>query len=187
MKDLQQTHTFVQAHLENGKFTIQQQNRYSFSVTASDQVIKQTLNLDCKTAGGIVGKTLRQNAVTIKWILSQLKRVALTKLCKQYAGSCPAARKKKDLDPTRAAGQEKMVQRVMTAVQMMINPFVGDYPYLVNIWSGSVASSSCKYDILNAYQIGCHACESFSRINCSRSKNVSSFNQMFEVENFFII
>ena len=85
MKDLQQTHTFVQAHLENGEFTTQQQNRYSFSVTASDQVIKQTLNLDCKTAGGIVGKTIRQNAVTIKWILSQLKRVAMTKL--QYVSS----------------------------------------------------------------------------------------------------
>ena len=98
----------------------------------------------------------------MKWISSQLKRVAMTKLCEQYAGSCPAARNKKDLDPTRAAGQKKMVQRVMTAVQIMINPFVSDYRCLVNIWSGRVAPSSCEYDILNADEIGCRACESFT-------------------------
>ena len=162
MKDLQQAHAFAHAHLENGEFTTQQQNRYSFFATASDQVIEQTLNRDCKTAGGIVGKTLCQNAETTKWITSQLKRVAKTEFCEQYAGSSPAARNKKDLDSTRAAGQEEMVQQLMTAVQIMINPFVSDYPYLVNIWSRRVASSSCEYDILNAYEIGCHACESFT-------------------------
>ena len=53
---------------------------------------EQTLNRYCKTAGGIGGKPLRSNAVR-KWIVSQSKRMAMTKLRKQYAGSCPGASK----------------------------------------------------------------------------------------------
>ena len=108
----------------------------------------------------------------------------MTKLCEQYAGSCPAARNKKDLDPTRAAGQEEMVQRVMTAVQMMRSPFVSDYPYLVNMWSGKVDSSSCKYDILNPYKIGCRACESFTASIAADPRTFHYFIKRLKLKTF---
>ena len=100
---------------------------------------------------------------------------------------CPTAKNKKDLDPNRAAGQEEMVQRVMTAVQMMINPFVSDYPYL-----GKHLVRKNWFFLMQAWHLT-RLRNRVSRlwklysITCSRSKNVSTFNQTFEVEKFFIV
>ena len=61
MRELEKTHSFAHENLHAGKFAIQQQVRFGFSTTASDQVIEQTVNTDSKSAGGIVGITTRPN------------------------------------------------------------------------------------------------------------------------------
>ena len=71
------------AHEHDGEFAIQQ-DRYGFFATAADQVIKQTINKESKSAGGLFGITTRPNAVA-KWILSQSQRLAMTQMCRNYA------------------------------------------------------------------------------------------------------
>ena len=102
MRELEKTHPFAHEHLNNGEFAIQQQDRYAFSATAADQVIKQTINRDSKSAGGIIGITTRPNAVA-KWVLSQSQRLAMTQLCKKYADQDETDRNRKDLDPPHQA------------------------------------------------------------------------------------
>ena len=63
MREFEKAHPFALGHLRAGEFAFQQQERYGFFATAADQVIERTVNRDNKLAGGIVGITMRPNAV----------------------------------------------------------------------------------------------------------------------------
>ena len=160
MRELKQTHPFAYERVKNGEFTIQQQDRYAYSATAADQVIEQTINKDSKSAGGIVGITMRPNAVT-KWILSHSQRLAMTQLCKTYAGEGQTVRHRKDLDPTRRVHDAMRVERVVNLVKTVMDPFSCGGSELVNIHSGAVASTSCEEDLLQAFKSGQKAQQDF--------------------------
>ena len=63
MIQLPETHPEAQMMLENGEFGVQRTTEHGFAQLPIDQTIEQTLNRSMKTKGGIVGFSLKKNAV----------------------------------------------------------------------------------------------------------------------------
>ena len=62
----------------------------------------------------------------------------------RYTDEEKIERQRKDLEPARRVGDVKSVERVITVVESIINPFSFDGAELVNIYSGVVALSSSQ-------------------------------------------
>ena len=86
--------------------------QYGFSAIACDQVIEQTCNRDCKTAGGISGTTFKHTAVQRR-IISQSKRAATARECEKMSGFYDDATFRKDIDQTAWRQNEAVVQNIM--------------------------------------------------------------------------
>ena len=71
----------------------------------------------------------------------------------RYAGEEKIERQRKDLNPAGTVRDAKSVERVITVVESVINPFSFDGPELVNIYSSVVASSSSQKDIISAMKL----------------------------------
>lgn len=154
MNELEKTHPFTYKSLASGNFTAQQQDRYCFSAVAPDHLIEQTINRDCKTAGGWTGFTLNPTAVQ-RWILSQPQRALITRQCEQLAGLDPCQRNRKDHDRSRQDRDRKKVIRVREVIgELFVNPFDSGTTDLLNICSGAHASEKASKDLINAYDIG---------------------------------
>jgi hypothetical protein len=132
---------------------VQRQDRYGFSQIACDQTIEQTINRESKGRGGISGISLNRGTVK-RWILTQPQRAEIARKCEDMAGMMDDGRTKKDLDMTSKVKNEELVIKVMDSIRQMSNPFDGSHTELVNIMSGTIASSECTQDLLNAYSYG---------------------------------
>ncbi|KAJ8030514.1 hypothetical protein HOLleu_26961 [Holothuria leucospilota] len=154
MVNLQATHPKCYEELsKRGEWTVQRQDRYSFSSIACDQAIEQTCNRDCKTRGGITLFTLNPGAVQ-RWILSQPERSAIARQCEVMCGIDEHKRKPKELDHTRIQRDNEAIASIMSTVTSMINPFDHFTEQMVCLSSGAVASDAVKADMMNALEEG---------------------------------
>ncbi|XP_028417357.1 uncharacterized protein LOC114541751 [Dendronephthya gigantea] len=163
MMRLEQTNPYV-AHNISNNWTVQRQDRYSFSGVACDQTIEQTLNRDSKLKGGLVGITLNKGAVH-RWLMGQAERSAITRQCETMASVAEIDRSRKDLDKSRIEGEEKAVRDVIDVIKSMVNPFDNDHESLVHIASGVVASSDIEDDMKHMVDKGKTAFTSFFENN----------------------
>ena len=77
MEELSQTHPSTYAAFEQEEFVVQRSDGSLFAQVAVEQTIEQTINRDCKTAGVIVGCSLRQGA-SQRWILTAHARAEIS-------------------------------------------------------------------------------------------------------------
>ena len=63
-------------------------------------------------------------------------------------------RKRKNLDATHRENHEKEVQRVISTIESMVNPFDTEQSNLVHLASGVIASPTAQHDLLCAKSIG---------------------------------
>ena len=63
MIQLPETHPEAQMMLENGEFGVQRTTEQGFAQLPIDKTIEQTLNRSTKRKGGIVGFSVKKNAV----------------------------------------------------------------------------------------------------------------------------
>ena len=153
MLNLGKTHLAVQEEFLDGNFVVQQQTNLSFSQTAMDQTIEQTLNRDSKTKGGIKSMTLKKNAVHC-WILSFAERAKIQECCEQMAGRKQNSRGRKELDQTRIKQDEESVESVVDTMNVMTNPFTTQDEELLNVASGKVAPCDVRMDLERAESLG---------------------------------
>ena len=166
MRNLETSHPAIDKNMKNGDFCVQRQDLATFSQTACDQVIEQTINRHSKTQGGLSGKTRKKGAVN-RWILSCHIRGYITNICEIIA-TAPDTNNEKEkkatfkLEKARNRNRHKQqVDAVIETVQKMINPFQQTDPRLINISSGVIPGEEIEEDLLTAHEKGEHAFKVF--------------------------
>ena len=107
--------------LENGDFGVQRTTEHGLAQLPIDQAIENTLNRRTKTKGGIVGFSLKKNAVE-QWLLTAHSRALFVDKCRMMAGKKEDNRLHKETGKSRIKCDED-VRKVMEVVSNWTNPF----------------------------------------------------------------
>ena len=177
MKSLPSTHPAVHSELNSasGEFVAQRQGKHGFSQVACDMAIKQTINRDSKTKGGM-GNTQNKGSVN-RWILSHPERAAIAKVCRDMAGKDDESRMRKDLDKTRAKRDNATVKQIMNTVTAMVDPFSYAGEKLINISSGLLVSNEVASNLTKAHTKGTEAYQAFCSKCILAGGDPSTFHQ----------
>ena len=155
MCNLVNSHPNIDREFKNGNFVAQRHNHHGFAQTAGDQVIEQSMNLDSKLKGGIIGVTQNKGAVH-RWTLSQHERASITNACHQMSGNNTSSGKHSELRNSRMKQDEKDIENIINTVHNMVNPFQNELEddKLYHLASGRVASSLIVEDFEKAEKKG---------------------------------
>ena len=159
MIQLPETHPEAQMMLENGDFGVQRTTEHGFAQLPIDQTIEQTLNRSTKTKGGIVGFSLKKNAVQ-RWLLTAHSRALFVDKCRVMTGKKEDNRLHKETGKSRIKHDEEDVRRVMEVVSNWTNPFEPSEE-LSSLSSGCVVTETIKSDLLAAKEKGTEALTAF--------------------------
>ena len=119
MIQLPETHPEAQMMLEIGEFGLQRTTEHGFAQLPTEQ----TLNRSTKTKGGIVGFSLKKNAVQ-RWLLTAHSRALFVHKCRMMIGKKEDNRLHKETGKSRIKRDEEDVRKVMEVVSNWTNPFV---------------------------------------------------------------
>ena len=159
MIQLPETHPEAQLMLQNGEFGVQRTTEHGFAQLPIDQTIEQTLNRSTKTKGGIVGFSLKKNAVQ-RWLLTAHSRALFVDKCRMMTGKKEDNRLHKETGKSRMKRDEEDVQKVMEVVSSWTNPFQTSEE-LSSLSSGCVVTETIKSDLLAAKETGTEALTAF--------------------------
>ena len=148
MIQLPETHPEAQMMLENGDFGVQRNSEHGFSQLPVDQTIEQTLNRSTKTNGGIVGFSLKKNAVQ-RWLLTAHSRARFVDKCRMMTSKKEDNRPHKEAGKSRMKRDEEDVSKVMEVVSNWTDPFEPSEE-LASLSSGCVVTETIKLDLLAA-------------------------------------
>ena len=159
MIQLPETHPEAQMMLENGDFGVQRNSEHGFSQLPVDQTIEQTLNRSTKTNGGIVGFSLKKNAVQ-RWLLTAHSRARFVDKCRMMTSKKEDNRPHKEAGKSRMKRDEEDVSKVMEVVSNWTDPFEPSEE-LASLSSGCVVTETIKLDLLAAKDKGTVALTAF--------------------------
>ena len=159
MIQLPETHPEAQLMLQNGEFGVQRTTEHGFAQLPIDQTIEQTLNRSTKTKGGIVGFSLKKNAVQ-RWLLTAHSRALFVDKCRTMTGKKEDNRLHKETGKSRMKRDEEDVRKVMEVVSSWTNPFQPSEE-LSSLSSGCVVTETIKSDLLAAKEKGTEALTAF--------------------------
>ena len=159
MLQLPETHPQAQMMLENGEFGVQRTTKHGFSQLPVDQTIEQTLNRSTKTKGGIVGFSLKKNAVQ-RWLLTAHSRALFVDKCRMMAGKEEEDRLHKETAKSRIKRDEEDVRKVIEVISNWTDPFEPSEE-LTSLSSGCVVTETIKSDLLAAKGKGTEALTAF--------------------------
>ena len=159
MIQLPETHPEAQMMLENGDFGVQRNSEHGFSQLPVDQTIEQTLNRSTKTNGGIVGFSLKKNAVQ-RWLLTAHSRTRFVDKCRMMTSKKEDNRPHKEAGKSRMKRDEEDVSKVMEVVSNWTDPFEPSEE-LASLSSGCVVTETIKLDLLAAKDKGTVALTAF--------------------------
>ncbi|KAJ8023132.1 hypothetical protein HOLleu_38227 [Holothuria leucospilota] len=162
MCDLPETHPSAYEALVSGEFAVQRNDSYGFAQVECDLCIEQTCNRDSKTKGGIIGYSTNSGAV-LRWLLTQHECSAIMNECKVMAGKSDLSTKRKVLSKSSIDHDTNDIDRVITTIDSMFNPFEVEGGDLLHISSGVVASERVKSDLLSAENVGNEAFIEFAK------------------------
>ncbi len=164
LMNLKNTHPEVYDQLgKQGQFGVQRSNGNAFGKVAEDMSIEQTLNKGSKSQGGIIGFSLKRDAVE-RWVTTAPERIAITDNFKRMAGIVQNDEVgHKEATKSRIAKDEKAVRAVMNKLlNEVINPFECQSTELVSLTSGIVATKQVQDDLLRAENVGLENCKEFA-------------------------
>lgn len=143
-----------------------------FAQVWPDMALEQSINLDSKSKGGIIGMSTKENAVE-KWFLTSHERAAITQELKNMCGiqSCERIGTHKKARATRVLRDENDVQKILDTFngKLINNPFYipddiidNKVPLpLSNLATGVVLPNAEANRLLNAADLGKQSIESF--------------------------
>lgn len=115
---------------------------------------------EAKTRGGLTGITTNKGAVH-RWISSYHLRAEIVRSCEEMAGRGDVVRERKDLDATRNKRDEEDIRRLVSTVEITVNPFIKKTEELVHLTSGVVAPKTVVKDLSSARERGEEAVQNF--------------------------
>ena len=138
--------------ISKGDMYVQRNALRGFSQVTVDQAIKQTMNRNSKTKGGIVGFSLRPGAVQL-WITTAHSRSAIVDKCRDMAGLTNTSSVCKETTTAQMQRDERDVCDVKDTIAIPQNPFHSSESF--SLASGVVANESTQANLLQAKEKGC--------------------------------
>ena len=165
MRKLPDTHPKVHEEFMNGNHSVSRSGQ-SFSQVWTDMALEQSVNLDSKKHGGIIGITLKPDALE-RWFLTSHERAAITTATKEMCGLQDSDQigTHKESSQNRMSRDEADVQKLISVFtsELMTNPFFltqdtdGEVLPLLNIATGAVMPKDLTYNLIHAVDLGkCH-------------------------------
>ena len=140
MEQLQQKHPTVYQRFMEGDHVISRSSQ-PFSSVWTDMTLKQSINLDSKSKGGIVGISLNADALH-RWFLTCHERAAITSAVRRMCGSDDPDQigTHKEATLTRVERDENDVQKIIILFKsgLMKDPIAKESDSLSNITTGVV-------------------------------------------------
>ena len=133
-----------------------------FSQVWTDMALEQSINLDSKSSGGIIGITQKPDALA-RWFLTSHERAAITTATKELCGMGDNDRvgSHKEAGSQRLKKDESDVQKlVSTVLDVMTDPFCmenvddEDHCSLLNIATGVVMPDEKADRLINSAELG---------------------------------
>ena len=127
--------------------------------------LEQSINLDAKTKGGIVGMSTNEDAVN-RWFLTIHERAALTHALKEMCGpeNCDRIGTHKEAEATRVSRDERDVQSYLLSDPFQIPEEISEEEIpltLSNLATGVVLPGADGSILLNAEELGRKSMETF--------------------------
>jgi len=136
----------------DGGFVVQRSHQ-NFTSIAHDQTIETTINLDTKTPGGLIGKTLRHDSVC-KWIWTAADKAQFYESAKNLCEMQSRANNPhKDGSKSRILKDELLVRSIVDTISNLVNPFIHQQS-IMHITSGKHAPDDIERDLLRAKDVG---------------------------------
>ena len=172
MRHLQKTALDVYNKFVRGNHTVSRSTSQSFNQVWADMALKQNVNLDSKTKGGIIGNTQRPGALQ-KWFLTAHERTATTTATKRILDMDESTwSTHKESSRVRVQRDEGDINKVIhTLKTVMSNPFDedanGEDMQLMNLATGVVMPEEMSKQLLDTECLGAVKMKSFvsKRIN----------------------
>ncbi|KAI8484570.1 hypothetical protein Bbelb_376770 [Branchiostoma belcheri] len=170
MRQLSEKHSLVLEAFMAGEHAVSRSNQ-PFSNIWTDMALDQSINLDYKTAGGIVGISQKPGALE-RWFLTVHERAAVATALRQMCGipDSDLVAFHKDARDGRLARDEDDVQKLKAMFDGggMTNPFhiedgQDDIHPLMNFATGIVMPEESAVRMINVYDIGLQQCSRFVR------------------------
>ena len=159
MRSLQEKALDVYNEFLRGNHTVSRSTSQSFNQVWTDIALEQSINLDSKTKGGVIGITQRPSALQ-KWFLTAHERTATTTATKRMMDLDESTRSShKESSKVRVQRDENDIKKVIHTLQtVMSNPFDEDayredVP-LMNLATGVVMPEEISEQLIDAQCLG---------------------------------
>lgn len=179
MQKLEDKHPKVYQEFAAGTHSISR-SRQPFAQVWADMALEQSVNLDSKSKGGIVGFSRREDAVE-RWFLTSHERATITHSLKEMCGLENYERigSHKETGGARMKRDQEDVERLLSSFNsgLLTNPFVvpedqdlSEKVSLLNIATGIVLPEDAADRLVDATEIGKQSMEGFiaTRINTNQ-------------------
>ncbi|MCG7875527.1 MAG: hypothetical protein N0C90_04285, partial [Candidatus Thiodiazotropha endolucinida] len=161
MQTLGSVHPAIEQEFVNGNHAVSR-SKNAFAQVWTDMALEQSVNLDSKSKGGIIG--IRQKAETLeRWFITCHERAAITSAIKEICGIEDSDRvgSHKESSLSRIRRDEDDVRKLMDMFSsgMLSNPFVkqgedNEVMPLVNFASGTVMPRAAAEKLIQANELG---------------------------------
>lgn len=178
MRGLSVTMPEVYTAVTNGQFSVQMGGRNPFDRNEADKTIENTINRDCKTAGGYIGFS-SNFAATQRWVLNDTRRGVYRKRLPEHLSitSSPTYIHK-ELAPARIKEVIKAVETLIDLLEdVLTNPWKQDAPF-TSLSTGIEATTEVSDDLLQAKSKGKRAANDFVVNRCSSNLTLDFFNPL---------
>ena len=176
MHKLEERHPQVFQEFSAGKQSISR-SQQPFAQVWTDKALEQSINLESKSKGGIVGISRREDAVE-RWFLTSHERAAITHSLKEMCGleNYERVGTHKEAGAARMKRDQEDIDRLVSSFNsgLLTNPFdlpddrdISEKLSLLNIATGVVLPEQASDRLLDATEMGKRSMENFisTRIN----------------------
>ena len=164
MNQLLETHPVIHKEFVNGNHAVSRSSQ-PFAQVWTDMALEQSINLDSKTKGGIIGISQKPGALE-RWFLTSHERAVITTAMKEMCGLQDSDRvgTHKESAPNRRKRDEGDVNKLLSTITsgLMTDPFSldevdndsNDPLPLINIATGVVMPQDVTRRLLSCYELG---------------------------------
>ena len=162
-----------------GHFSVQMSKNNPFGQNEADKTIENTINRDCKTAGGYIGFSTNF-AATQRWVLNNSRRSSYMHILREHLSLEPSENKPhKELAPTRIRSDMEAVRSVVYLLEnVLCSPWSRGAQSLCSLSTGLAATDDVRDDLLKANAKGKAACKEFIKERCSSTSTLGFFDPL---------
>ena len=178
MRHLSVTMPEVYTAFTKGQFSVQMGSRNPFGRNETDKTIENTINRDCKTAGGYIGFSANF-AATQRWVLNETRRGVYRKLLREHLSiNSSLTYIHKELAPARIKVDIKTVEKLVDLLEdVFTNPWKQDAAF-TSLSTGIEATAEVSNDLLLANNKGKQAANDFVVNRCSSKPTLDYFDPL---------